>query len=378
MVVESGAAVRRPAAAEPPLRSLLQPDGSGETSDEFWLNHLRAGLLLFVGATLLAALYLNRTPDGDNRGLAWAMVIVSLVATGVVVAMPRAAISRSARRMVFFVGWSTFSCVFTSVVAAVDGGLASPLALFLFIPITYASLAYPARAVIGIGGVGAASAVGAAIAAGDTLARTAVFTGTIAMVTLLCASVTRSRREQQQARQELTDQLIELATRDGLTGCLNHRSFYEAVENELARSARYGHDVSLLVVDVDHFKAINDNLGHLAGDDVLRLIAGALRTGARVTDVVGRIGGDEFAVLMPETAGGQADEAAARLRAAVDGLDAPAATSISVGVATLVAPIVDATAHRLVEIADAQLYERKHGGSRAPDRAPTPRVQPRR
>jgi diguanylate cyclase (GGDEF)-like protein len=376
MVAEPGIDPRDPGAVDPPIGSLLLPGGSGDPSDEFWLNHLRAGLLLFMGATVLAAVYLVRTPDGDNRGLAWAMVVVSLLATAAVVAMPRRSISSSPRRMVFFVAWSTFSCLFTGVVAAVDGGLSSPLALFVFIPITYASLAYPAGAVIGIGTVGALSAVGAAITAGDTFAHTAVFVGTTAMVTLLCASVTRARREQQRARQELTEQLIELATRDGLTGCLNHRSFYEAVDHELARSARYGHDVSLLVIDVDHFKSINDRLGHLAGDDVLRLIGSTLRSVGRATDLVGRIGGDEFAVLMPETGTTQVAEAAARLQAGVGALDAPVPTSVTVGVATLAAPIVDATAHRLVAIADAQLYERKHRAPGCED--PVPGAQPPR
>ena len=342
------------------LDELLDPLGSGDAPVDFWLRHLRAGLLLFAGATFLAAAYLLGTPDGPHRGLEWLMVAASLVATGVVVALPRKAIVRSTRRMVFFVTWSAFSCSFVSVAAALDDGLRSPLALFVFMPIVYASLAYPVPAVVGIGAIGAASAAGAAIAAGDTLARSVVFVGTIGMVTLLCASVTRARREQQAARQHLTARLVELATRDGLTGCLNHRSFYGAVEDELARAARHGHDVSLLVIDVDAFKSINDTLGHVAGDEVLRGIGAVLTAAGRSTDVVGRIGGDEFAVLLVETDRARADAAADRLVEAVSHMAGPVPVSVTVGVAHIAHPTLEDTPQRIVALADARLYERKH------------------
>src|SRR3954466_8230776 len=99
------------------------PDGLQEQVDilgpddvpgpaEFWLRHLWAGLLLFACATLLSAGYLYLTPDGPHRGAEWVMVFVSALSVGVVVALPRRAIARSPRRLVFFVAWSAFSCVF--------------------------------------------------------------------------------------------------------------------------------------------------------------------------------------------------------------------------------------------------------------------------
>lgn len=279
------------------------------------------------------------------------------------VSLPRSAIVRSARRPVFFVTWSAFSCVFAATVAAFDGGLRSPLAAFVLVPIVYASLAYPARAVVGIGVVGAVSASVAALSRGSTLAETVVFVGVIAMVTLLCASVTRSRRAQQAARRELTERLVEMATRDGLTGCLNHRTFYDALEAELARAVRYELGISLLVIDVDDFKSINDMLGHLAGDEVLRGIGTALMMAGRVTDLVGRIGGDEFAVLLLGTDQAQADAAAQRLIEAVAQmvlpLPVPRSVAITVGVAHLDRPSVDDTPQQIVALADAQLYGRK-------------------
>jgi diguanylate cyclase (GGDEF)-like protein len=359
------------------IHALLAADGAAADADDmgaFWEEHLRAGLLLYTAATGLAALYLLLTPDGPHRVVEWVMVAVSSVATATVVVLPRKALVASPHRIVFFVAWSAFSCAFTSLVAALDGGLGSPLALFVFLPIVYASLAYPVRAVLSIGAVGAVAATAAALASGDTFAHTEVFVGTIAMVTLLCGSVTRARRAQVVTRRRLTEQLVDLATHDGLTGCLNHRTFYDAVEAELARAIRHHHAISLLVVDVDGFKAINDQFGHLAGDDVLRRIGAELMATARATDVVGRIGGDEFAILLIETDRAATQVAATRLAEAVAHIEAPTPIHISVGMAHLDHPTAEDTARRLVALADARLYERKHLVSR--DQRPAPRGHP--
>lgn len=342
------------------IDALVARDVTGAGAADFWLRHLQAGLVLFGAATVLAAVYLYLTPDGPHRGIEWVMVAVSATATSVVIALPRRAIARSPRRLVFFVSWSSFTCVFVGAVAALDNGLRSPLALMLLIPTTYASLAYPARAVVGIGALAAVSATGAAAVAGNTLAETEVFVGTIGMVTLLCASVTQARSEQQAARHDLTERLVQLATHDSLTGCLNHRTFYEQLASELARAVRHGHAVSLLVLDVDDFKSINDTWGHLAGDEVLRGIGSVLNQSGRGTDAVGRIGGDEFAVLLLETTCAQAEEAAARFRAAVADMGGPVRVTVTVGVAHVDQPTVDTIPQRLVATADARLYELKH------------------
>ncbi len=345
-----------PARPDGPPIDALPTDAAVE---QFWLSHLRAGLILYVGATCLAATYLYLTPDGRNRALEWVMVVVSLVVTGVVIAVPGRAIVRSSWRLMFFVGWSTFTAMFAITVAAVDGGLDSPLALFVFVPIAYASLAYPAAAVAVIGGVAATSVAVAGLASGDTFAQTEIFVGTIAMVALLAATVTRARAAQEALQRRLTDRLVGLATRDGLTGCLNHSAFYEAVERELARVARHPRDVSLLMVDVDDFKSINDTRGHVVGDAVLRRIGAALSAAARSTDVVGRVGGDEFAALLPETDHAQAEIAADRLRRQVAALEGPVRVSVTIGIAHLAEAPAGMSAQGFVAIADAQLYEGK-------------------
>jgi diguanylate cyclase (GGDEF)-like protein len=92
-----------------------------------------------------------------------------------------------------------------------------------------------------------------------------------------------------------------MAITDGLTGLFNHREFYNALRRELERARRYRHPLSLLIIDVDDFKAFNDRFGHLAGDHALRKIADVIRRSARSTDIIARYGGEEFALILPES-----------------------------------------------------------------------------
>ncbi|MEM7663347.1 MAG: GGDEF domain-containing protein [Pseudomonadota bacterium] len=105
----------------------------------------------------------------------------------------------------------------------------------------------------------------------------------------------------------------ELADRDVLCPVLNRRAFTREIEREIALADRRGTDLSLLFLDLDNFKQINDQLGHKAGDDVLKAFASALVTGVRRTDIVGRLGGDEFGVLLIEAAGADAERQFSRL-----------------------------------------------------------------
>ena len=164
------------------------------------------------------------------------------------------------------------------------------------------------------------------------------------------------------------DTLSDLAYRDGLTGALNRRSFMHALENECARSVRSEAPLSLLLLDVDHFKAYNDIYGHLAGDDALKSVVSAITDSAcRPTDLVCRYGGEEFAVLLPGTDIDGAKLVAQRVVAAVKDLSithrgsttAPVVT-VSVGVAGLTGGMVEASA--LTTAADAALYRAKSEG----------------
>jgi diguanylate cyclase (GGDEF)-like protein len=155
-----------------------------------------------------------------------------------------------------------------------------------------------------------------------------------------------------------------LSTTDPLTGLPNHRTLHRAVDQELERARRYSRPCSLLVLDVDHFKALNDTYGHPAGDAALREFSQVVRRTLRGIDLVGRWGGEEFLAVLPETDGPLALETAERVRDAVAGHTFPAGggshVTCSIGVATY--PSDGADRAELVAAADRALYAAKRLG----------------
>jgi diguanylate cyclase (GGDEF)-like protein len=158
----------------------------------------------------------------------------------------------------------------------------------------------------------------------------------------------------------------ELATMDPLTGVFNRRHFFELARLEVERCARYGRALSLLMLDADHFKQINDRYGHLAGDEVLRMIARRCQENLREVDIIGRYGGEEFLVLLPETAAPQALQVAERLRATICAepvvTEAGAvAARVSIGVASIAAGATGSV-YQLLDEVDRALYRAKAAG----------------
>jgi diguanylate cyclase (GGDEF)-like protein len=149
-----------------------------------------------------------------------------------------------------------------------------------------------------------------------------------------------------------------LSELDSLTGLANRRVFHELLTREVARSRRYGRRLALIVLDLDDFKRINDRVGHLAGDAVLAEVAARIRGCVRSTDIGSRVGGDEFAVILPESTRGDADHLAARIERAVaaEPIAKAGTLKISAGVAEL-SP--DDTSTDLFERADEDLYRTK-------------------
>jgi diguanylate cyclase (GGDEF)-like protein len=161
--------------------------------------------------------------------------------------------------------------------------------------------------------------------------------------------------------QQKTKQLREQATRDGLTGFFNRRMMDEMVPRELQRATRYHRDMSLAMLDLDGFKAVNDNLGHEEGDRLLRVFAGCIRKIVRASDLVYRYGGDEFLLLLPETTREQAEEVLKRLDSTIcpELVTTLGRVTFSAGIASYVS---DPSAEDLVKLADDRLYESKRLG----------------
>lgn len=157
------------------------------------------------------------------------------------------------------------------------------------------------------------------------------------------------------------EKLQKLATMDPLTNCMNRRSFYEALETQWAGARRYGYALACVMVDIDHFKSINDQHGHKTGDLVLQKVASALRGTARTGDLVCRYGGEEFCILLPHLNADQAALAAERYRKAIAEV---ALLEISVTASFGVSSIetCDSAAMEMIDQADKSLYIAKRNG----------------
>lgn len=158
----------------------------------------------------------------------------------------------------------------------------------------------------------------------------------------------------------LLEQVQQAATTDGLTGIANRRTFDTVLERELSRAARTGDPLSLLMMDLDSFKPLNDTYGHQMGDDVLRAVAASLQHACRDFDTVARYGGEEFAVVMPGCGLEEATRTAERLRQVVGSCGAEVPVTTSVGVATFPQHAVDS--RELLKAADDALYRSKRAG----------------
>jgi diguanylate cyclase (GGDEF)-like protein len=190
----------------------------------------------------------------------------------------------------------------------------------------------------------------------------ATIAGLVAMMWWCAGTLSTADRE----RRALELQLFELANRDALTGLFNRHRFEEELDQFLSRARRYGATGTLLVLDLDRLKPINDALGHATGDEMLRAVAAVLTVRVRDSDVIGRLGGDEFGILLLEASAADAADKADNLRAAlaeirIETPDGHAWTSVSIGVAA-----VDATnelnCSELLGRADVAMYRAKRAG----------------
>ncbi len=171
---------------------------------------------------------------------------------------------------------------------------------------------------------------------------------------------------------EVSAELDRLARTDALTGIANRRAFFDVLGVEFRRSKRYGRQLSVLMLDLDHFKDVNDRWGHPFGDHVLRQMTEVISANVRESDILGRYGGEEFALALPETPESSAIEVGEKLRAAVEAHtfrtddvptpgEPPVRLTISIGVATL--PVEeDQDEVELIGRADQALYEAKRTG----------------
>ncbi len=354
------------------------PDVRWNANRTFWLTHMRIGFSVFLVETLAVMVYLGRTPDGNHRVALWIVVAAWLVSAlvGLYVAPKVAAQSWRAG---YSVAWTVLSSVAVGIVALLDLGSDSPILLLLFLPLVYAALMFsPAMAALcGISTLAVAEVVTMAGAhpAGSTnraFMLLAVLAG--GSVLSVAASVNRNRIEQHE--RQLLATIADLAATDSLTGCAVRRILVQRMDVEIARSLRNRRPLSLLMMDVDQFKSVNDVFGHVIGDRVLTAIGVLLRANSRSFDLDCRLGGDEFALLLPDTRTAEAVRVAERIRRDLaDVVEVP--VTLSIGVSSL--DVSRPTIEQMINDADVALYGVKRSGRdavavRAPHGPPVSRV----
>ncbi len=298
--------------------------------------------------------YVAWTWNQPGRALLAALFVAGTIGGVLVWWLPTERIIRSRWREPFFLAWSLLDLALIASLVAVDGTVKSPLALTLFVPVVFAAMSYPLPSVIVVGVVSVAVYLGIAATDGDAGSPQVFFFA----FSLACTAVMSAWQARNHDRQRC--ELSRVSRADPLTKCLNRRGLRERADAELAHSLRHGMPFSVLVLDLDNFKQVNDTRGHSTGDAVLCRVVECLGEVVRPNDAVGRLGGDEFAVLLPETTETEASAVAARVTGA---LAANAPCSIGVACFPLDGNDLDwATA--LAEAVDMRM-DTRHEHSRA-------------
>ncbi|MDQ2667133.1 MAG: GGDEF domain-containing protein [Gemmatimonadota bacterium] len=323
-----------------PIGNILE----GEAGPETWLGFTGVAIAVVVSVIVLIAVSRGFRPAW--LGLATSLFDVSIITCLLVTFLvidPHIAVNSRTTFEVYFLAigatclrYDPRICIVAGVVAAVQYG-----ALVLF-TVSHWSLNSAAFAPYPYGYFSWASEV----------SRLVLLLG----ATILCTTIVKR-----------SEALRVMSTRDGLTGLYNRTYFTERLREELVRAERYRHSVTVAIIDIDLFKAVNDQWGHHAGDLVLRAVAGCLRDGVRRTDSVARYGGEEFAFLFPETDVDEASQMLDRLREVVRETTVPVlgdgktvTTTFSGGIASSVSD--GATLEELMAHADARLMAAKAAG----------------
>lgn len=326
----------------------------------FRMATLKAGIWLGLGMITAGLAYFALTWDQGNRPLLAATGVAIALTDLIMLRLPMQRIVAGRWRERFFLGWTLSNVAALLLLGALDPTEPSPLILPLMMPMLFAGMSYP-RASARICCAAVVFGYGAeALVLGREFAFSAFFFMVLLWTAGMCLWQAHNRERQHDELERQRDELARVSLTDPLTNALNRRGFEDRLRRELADAARRERPLLLAVLDLDHFKAVNDRDGHGAGDTVLCETVERLTGVLRPMDVVGRLGGDEFAVLFPGAGREHAESLVGRLRDALADR-VPASFGYSCFPADGVRP------EELFRQADLRLYAAKAQGPRPPE-----------
>jgi diguanylate cyclase (GGDEF)-like protein len=301
----------------------------------FWRGHVRLGAASTTVCSAIGLTYSLTTWSGSHRPLIALIGALALLSCPLIVSRPAMRLLTGPGRNPFLYAWSGSLLVAVTGTALLDGGGTSPLATLFAASLVFTASGFgrTGAMVMGVATIGCYLLT--CLAASPSAWTVILTANALAVIAATCALTAGRLRGSLELQEALTEQLRWQASHDGLTGCLNHTDFVTRLDEEVARAQRHGAPLGMLMLDLDDFKRANDTYGHVQADELLASLGAALRESVRSKDLVGRVGGDEFAVVVPDADATETAELAERVRGRLLEVGAGMDVGVSIGTAAL-------------------------------------------
>ncbi len=322
---------------------------------QFWRGHVQLGAASTTACSTVGLVYALVSP-GPHRGLIAGVGLLALLSCPLILTPTVMAVLTGPRRDPYLYLWSASLLLAVLGGCLLDGGGASPLTALFTASLVFTATGFGRRGAVTMGASTVAAYLLCCLSGAPSGWHVVLVVVSLVATTATCALSAGRLRGALTAQEHLTAQLRWQASHDGLTGCLNHHAFLEQLDTEVLLSRASGRPLGLVTLDLDGFKAVNDTFGHLAGDDLLRSLGAALRHVVRHQDLVGRVGGDEFAIVAVDADAADTLALAERVRAECHAVGAALDVGVSVGMSLL---SQSADAQELRHRADRALYDEK-------------------
>ena len=324
----------------------------------FWRGHVRLGATSTAVCSVIGLAYSATTWEHPHRVLITCIGVLALLSCPLIVSGPGLRLLTGPGRNPYLYGWSASLLLAVALTALLDGGGRSPLSLLFTASLVFTASGFGRTSAMVMGAATVGSYLLTCLAGSPGTWPMVFFANALAVLAATCALTAGRLRRSLEIQEELTAQLRWQANHDGLTGCLSHAAFLARVEDEVARAHRLHRPLGILMLDLDDFKRANDTFGHVVADELLTALGTALLESVRDGDIVGRVGGDEFAVVVPDTDEQETAQLAARVKAELTAVGAATGVGVSIGTAAL---RTGDDGRELRQRADQALYAAKRG-----------------